>query len=184
MTTGMESQILCQSAGWVLFADGQRLVFADRGTSYRRVLLFVLALLTVIAGCNGIVWLVAGMRSGETSRLGIVLIAAAGLAGLGAWRVWAAEQRDRIVIPLQDTWVAVVDLENRTLEAPSGESLAPLSDVRFAPVMQLGSSSRALAASWHGDSMVVYRGSPLAGSFREALDALRRHGVDTSSIPF
>ena len=39
----MTRQILCESAGWVLFADGRRLVFADRGTSHRRVLLFVLA---------------------------------------------------------------------------------------------------------------------------------------------
>ncbi len=37
-------------------------MFADGGTSYRRVLLFVLALVTLIAGVNGIVWLVAGIR--------------------------------------------------------------------------------------------------------------------------
>ncbi len=111
MISGMQEAILCQSAGWVLFSGGPRLVFADRGTSYRRVLVFVLAL-------------------------------------------------------------------SQTFADPAGESLAPLASVRFAPVMQLGSSSRALAASWSGGSMVVYRGSPFAGGFQDALDALRRHGVD------
>lgn len=174
----MDGTILCESAGWVLFSDGLRLVFADRGTSYRRVLVFVLALLTVIGGANGIVWLVAGIRSGETSLLGIELLAVAGLSALGASRVWAAEKRDQELVPGEETWVAVLDLDSQTLEDPEGEPLAPLSSVRFAPVMQFGSSSRALAAKWPGGSRVVYRGSPFAGSFQAALDALRRHGVD------
>ena len=174
----MESKVLCESAGWVLFADGRRLVFADRGTSYRRVLVFVLALLAVIAGANGTFWLVAGIRAGETSRLGIVRAAVALPSAFAASRVWAAEKRDHRVVPGEETWVAVLDLESQMLETPEGDSLAPLSSVRFVPVMQFGSSSRALSASWPGGSMVVYRGSPFAGSFHEALDALRRSGVD------
>ena len=79
--------IECQSAGWVLFSGGRRLVFANRGTSYRRIVLFVL-------------------------------------------------------------------------------------------VMQMGSSRRALAATWPGGSTVVYRGSPFGGSWTAARDVLRRHGID------
>ncbi len=120
------------------------------------------------------------MRSGQMSSLGFALIAAAVLGGLGASWTWAAEKRDRGAIPAREAWIAVVDLEARTLETPEGEILAPLSDVRFAPVMQLGSSSRALAAKWPGGSRVVYRGSPFAGSIQPAVEALRRHGVDTS----
>ena len=176
----MDSEILCESAGWVLFSDGQRLVFADLGTSWRRVLLFVLALLSLITGVNGIVWLVAGMRSGQTSTLGIALLAAGGLAGAGAWWTWALEKRDRATIPARDAWVAVLDLEAQTLETPEGELLAPLSDVRFAPAMQLASSSRALAAEWPGGSRVVYRGSPFAGSIGPVLEALRQYGVDAN----
>ncbi len=176
----MQRQILCESAGWVLFSDGPRLVFANRGTSYQRVLVFVFVLLTLIAGGNGIVWLMVGIRSGETSMLGVVLTAVAALAGFGASRVWAAEKRDRTVIPGQDTWVAMLDLETQTLESPQGESLAPISNVRFASVMQFGSSSRALAARWPGGSMVVYRGNPFAGSFLEARDILQSYGVEAS----
>ena len=176
----MGRQVLCESAGWVLFSDEQRLVFANRGTSYRRVLVFVLLLLTLIAGVNGVVWLVMGIRSEEASPLGIVLTVVAGLAGSGAWRLWAAEKRDMTDLPGHDKWVAVVDLEKQTLESPEGGSLAPLPSVRFVPVLQLGSSSRALAAKWPGGSMVVYRGHPFAGSFHAALDALHRAGVSVS----
>ncbi len=35
-----------------------------------------------------------------------------------------------------------------------------------------------LSVSWPAGSVVVYRGSPFAGSFSDALDALRRYGVD------
>jgi len=142
------------------------------------VLGFVLALFTLIAGGNGIVWLMVGIRSGEASELGGVLIAVAAVAGFGASRVWAAEKRDRTVIPGQDTWVAMLDLGTQTLESPQGESLAPLSSVHFASVMQIGSSSRALAARWPGGSMVVYRGNPFAGSAQEARDVLQSHGFE------
>ena len=176
----MQSAILCESAGWVLFSQGPRLVFANRGTSYRRVLLFVLALLTLIFGVNGIVWFVVGIRSGEISMLGIGLTAVAVLAAFGASRVWAADERERPAIPGEDAWVAVIDLETQVLESPTGESLAPLSSVRFVPVMQLGSSSRAVAAKWPGGSLVIYRGHPFAGSFHEAHTVLQRHGLETS----
>ncbi len=176
----MQNEILSESAGSVLFSAGPKLVFANRGTSYRRVLLFVLALLTLIFGVNGIVWLVVGIRSGETPMLGILLAAVAALAAFGASRVWAADQQERTVIPGRDTWVAVLDLETRALESPAGEPLAPLSSVRFAPVMQLGSSSRALAAKWPDGSLVVYRGHPFAGSIHEARAVLQSHGVETS----
>lgn len=168
---------MCESAGWLLFSDGTRLVFANRGTSYRRVLMFVLALLTLIFGVNGILWLAVEIRSGEISRLGAVLVAVAGLLAFGVSRIWGIEKRDQKVIPGEDTWVAVLALETRTLESPGGGVLAPLASVRFEPVMQFGSSSRALAASWPGGRTVVYRGHPFASSFRAALEALRRHGV-------
>lgn len=174
----MEKTILCESAGWVLFSDGPRLVFADRGTSYRRVLLFVLGLIAVITGGNGVVWLVLGGRSGEISTLGVVLTAVAAVAVWGALRVRAAEKREGEVIPGRDTWKAVLDLEKQTLESPQGETLSSLSEVRFMPVMQLASSSKALAARWPGGSRVVYRGNPFAGSYQQAVDALRRHGVE------
>ncbi|MEM7356176.1 MAG: hypothetical protein AAF657_35500, partial [Acidobacteriota bacterium] len=143
-------------------------------------LLFVLALLTVIVGGNGIVWLTLGFRSGQINVLGVVLTAVAALTSFGASRIWAAEKRDRTVIPGREAWVAVIDLETQTLESPRGESLAPLPSVRFLSVMQLASSSRALAAHWPGGSLVVYRGNPFAGSSLEARDALRSHGVETS----
>ncbi len=173
----MDATILCESAGWVLFEDGQRLVFADRGTSYRRVLLFVLALLALIAGVNGFVWLIKGLRSGEMNLLGILLAVAALLSALGVGWLWQAEKRQRAVIPDEATWIAVLDLATQTFETPQGESLAPLANVRFEPAMQLASSSRALRASWPGGDLVVYRGSPFAGSYKEALEALSRHGV-------
>lgn len=175
----MGKTILCESAGWVLFSDGARLVFADRRTSYRHVLVFVLALIVVIAGSNGIWWLVVGLRAGTAHQLGIVLILVAGLSGFAASRIWSAVKQERTEIPARDAWVAVIDLEARTLEAAGGEVLAPLSSVRFVPVWQLSSSSRALAAKWPDGSRVVYRGSPFAGGFQAARDALRRHGADT-----
>ena len=173
----MQKTILCESAGWVLFSDGRRLVFADRGTSYRRVLMFVLALLALIFGVNGIAWLAIGIGSGEISRLGMILSAVAGLLAFGARWVWGAEKRDQKTVPDDDQWVAVLDLEAQTLVSPEGGVLAPLSSVRFQPVMQFGSSSRALAASWPEGRLVVYRGHPFASSIRPALDALRQHGV-------
>ena len=174
----MDPTILCQSAGWILFSDGSRLVFADRGTSYLHVLFFVLALVAFIAAVNGLVWLGIGIASGEASRLGMALAAVGVVLALGAWQVWKAEKREQETIPEEHAWVVVLDLENQRLETPTGETLAPLSSVRFVPVLQLGSSSRALAAKWAGESLVVYRGSPFAGSFRAAAKALRRHGVD------
>lgn len=172
---------MCESAGWVLFSDGPRLVFANRRTAYQRVLVFVLALITLIAGANAVVWLMRGLRSSEISILGAALTAVAVLAGFGASKVWATEKRDRQVIPGRETWVAVLDLETQTLESPRGETLAPLSSVDFASVLQLGSSSRALAARWPEGSLVVYRGNPFAGSYREARDVLEAHGVEAAN---
>ena len=63
------------------------------------------------------------MRSGQTSMLGVALIAAAALTGLGAWWTWAANQRDRGVIPSRDAWVAVVGRTNYILANYQGASV-------------------------------------------------------------
>lgn len=175
----MQQQILCETAGWVLFSDGLRLVFADRRTAYRRVIMFVLSLLTVVFGANGVIWWVVGIQSGELSKLGAILIGVAALCSLSVSQLWATEQRERAVIPARGAWVAVFDLENQTLENPEGEILTPLAEVRCVPVLQAGSSSRALAAQWPGNSLVIYRGHPFAGSFNEARAVLEQHGVAT-----
>ncbi len=173
-----QGYIECQSAGWVLFSDGRRLVFADRGTSYRRVVLFVLALLTLIFTANGVYWIATGMRSGSGLVLGAILTAVGALAGSAARWTWTVEKQDLKAVPSRDKWILVVDLEARLIEARHGEVLAPLDAVRFSPVAQLGSSSRALSATWPSGSTVVYRGSPFAGSWTAARDVLRRHGID------
>ena len=173
------SEVLCETAGWVLFSDDSRLVFADRGTSYRRVVMFVAGLITVILGANGLLWLGLGIREGKLSTPGIVLVTLALLGGFGVSRMLAAEKRERLEIPSREDWVAVIDLESRKLETAGGETLAPLSSVRFVPVMQFGSSAKALAAKWPGGSKVIYRGHPFASSIRPALDVLESRGVTT-----
>jgi len=173
-----KGHIECQSAGWVLFSDGRRLVFANRGTAYRRVALFVLALLALIFTANGVYWIAAGMRSGGGLVLGAILTAAGVLTGLAAQWTWTVEKQDLKAVPGRDQWILVIDLEARHVEARHGEVLAPLDAVRFSPVAQLGSSSRALGATWPGGSAVVYRGSPFGGSWTAARDVLRRHGIE------
>ena len=174
----VKGHIECQSAGWVLFSDGHRLVFADRRASYRRVVLFVLTLLAVIFTVNGVYGIAVGMQLGGGLALGAILTAAGALTGSVARWMWTVEKQDLKAPPSRDKWVLVVDLEARHVEAPHGEVLAPLNAVRFSPVAQWGSSSRALAATWPDGSTVVYRGNPFAGSWTAARDVLRRHGIE------
>jgi hypothetical protein len=174
-----EGLIECQSAGWVLFSAGRRLVFADRDTSWRRVVLFVLALLALIFTANGVYWIATGMRFGSGLVLGAVLTAAGVLAGVAARWTWTVEKEDLKTVPSRDQWVLVIDLEARQVEARHGEILAPLDAVRFSPVAQMGSSSRALVATWPSGSAVVYRGNPFGGSWTAARDVLRRYDVET-----
>ncbi len=172
-----KGHIECQSAGWVLFSDGHRLVFADRGTAYRRVVLFVLALLAVIFTANGVFWVASGLRTGSGLYLGAILTVVGALTGIAARWTWQVEKQDMQTVPSRDRWVLVIDLEARHIEAPHGEVLAPLHAVRFSPKVQLGSSGMALSASWPGGNTVVYRGSPFGGSWTAARDVLRRHDL-------
>ena len=174
----MRGHIECQAAGWVLFSDGQRLIFADRGTSYRRVVLFVLGLLTVIFVANGILQVALGISLGNSLMLGAILTGVGAVTASAVRWLWMVDKEERKTVPIRDEWVLIVDLEARTIEAPHGETLAPLDAVRFTPAMQFGSSDRALKAHWPGGSAVVYRGHPFAGPWTAARDVLRRHDID------
>jgi hypothetical protein len=170
-------RLLAESAGYVLLEDQSKLHFATRATNAGAVAVFVLALVTSILGINGVVQLVLWHAGHGSAIAAAVLLGVAAVSALCLWRArrWLRVCRARPVEGLGR--IATVDFECQALLDPTGRVLAPLSEVRFQLVMQMASSSRALAACWNGGQIVVARGSPFAGSVALIREALRQRGL-------
>ncbi len=170
--------ILTEAAGHVLYEDGHRLVFVNRGTGWTFWLRFVLGLVTFIVGANGVAQLVLGSMGKGFVLAGVILLFVAGLGGAGfvAVHSWVKTQAKR---PLTDfPPVVVIDRQTHWLLGPGGEQLAPLNTVVFSPEFQFTSSAPALAACWPGGKRIVHRGGAMGLSgIGGAQDALRARGL-------
>lgn len=175
-------QVLDETGGFVLFRDGQRLVFVDRGTRWTVWARFVLGLITAILGINGIVQVALAPSGRGVLGAGLGLVAVAGLTGFAFSRVHQHAKRENAKTRTEYRPRLVVDLEHQVLVDASGQSLAPLTQVSFRKAFQVTSSARALECRWPGGRMTVARGGGMGvAGVDGALAALQQHGVRVSS---
>jgi|LNFM01.1.fsa_nt_gb hypothetical protein len=165
------ARVIAECAGTELVEDGARLVFVDRSVQGAAIAAFVSGLLTVIATLNSVVQLAQG-----NAEAALVILLVGALAGLVLWFSLRAIRRKRARPVEELPPLLVLDRSQGVLCDSSGRALAPLSDLTFAPQMQLGSSSSALVCRWPGGEMVVARGSPFLGSIDDLRTALASLG--------
>lgn len=168
----MPGQTIATCGGYEMVEDGPRIYFIDRATNGHAVALFVLGLIAVIGGVNGVVW----AASRQLLLAAILLGVAAVFAGIFALVLRA--RRRRAALPWHELpRLASIDRQTGAAHDDQGRAIAPLQQVVFAPVFQIGSSSKALALRHPGGSIVIARGSPFSGSIHDFIDALRVRGL-------
>lgn len=162
----------------MLYREGPRLVFVDRGTRWTVWLRFVLGLVAAITGVNAVVML-ALMASGQGSWVaGLVLAVLASAAGFGFAKVHRHATVAQARSPSELTPMLGIDLERQTLFGPGEQVLAPLDQVSFHKVFQVTSSAKALECRWPGGRMTVSRGGGMGvRGVDGALEALRGQGL-------
>jgi len=170
----MAGQTIATCGGYEMVEDGPRIYFIDRGTNGYAVALFVLGLITVIGGVNAVVQLASGRRH---FLAGLILLGVASVFAAVFMLVLRARKRRLALRWNEHAPLAFIDRQTGAAHDADGHPVAPLAQVAFRPVFQLGSSSKALALHHPNGSIVVARGSPFAGSVDDFVDALRARGL-------
>ncbi len=171
-------QVLDDTGGFVVCRDGNRIVFINRGTRWTIWMRFVLALVAVILGINGIAQLALSFSGQGILLLGVTFTAAGGLAGAGFVGVHRHAKREKAKSLADYPPLAVADLDHGVLLGPTGQPLARLQDVSFHTVFQMTSSARALEVRWPGGRRVLARGGGMGVQGVDgALVALRAAGL-------
>jgi hypothetical protein len=168
----MSGHTIATCNGYEVIEDGPRLYFIDRATNGFTIALFVLGLITLIAGLNGVVWAVS-----RQLLLSAILLGVAGVFGSIFVLVLRARRRRASRAWNELGALAFIDRQTGVAHDGGGQAVAPLGHVTFAPVFQLGSSSKALALKHPGGSIVIARGSPFGGSIDHFTDVLRARGL-------
>ncbi len=157
-------KLITQASGVGLFEDGSRLLVVNRGTSGFYYVRFILALLTLILGANGLGLLFRALsESTESATTGLVLIGIAVGTGIGMRAVnWLIKDYHREMPTVQDA-ALIFDLENQTLLDDAQTVVAPLNEVTLVRRFQLRSRFRKLVAETDGGrSFLVLRINPVA----------------------
>lgn len=157
--------------GVVLVESGQVVRLIEEGGRWIPTARYVAALVALIVGVNGI----ANPALPFAARL--VMVAIGVLSGAVA--VWLHRQRKAPADgPQGGVTIAIFDFGAGLLRDPSGQVMAPLSDVRLSRTWQLTSSARALSMSHPSFGRVVLaRGNPFGDSVSEIEDALVARGL-------
>lgn len=168
-------RVLADNGAFVLAEDGARLVFFERRGVVPAWALFVVGLLAGITGIASVGIAATVAEPGRWIAVGVLLAVAAVFGGSLRWLMRRRRERLARALTIAEASV-VIDVGAQVLTDANGRTLAPLSAVGFARVMQATSSARALAVKWGGGGLVVYRGDPFSGSIDEAARVLRGRG--------
>lgn len=175
----MTPTILTDVAGHVLYEDGPRLVFVDRKTGWTFWARFVLGLVTVIVGLNGVAQL--GMALTDNGGILIFGVIATGVAAVGLFALVTLHRwvKSRARQPISDFRpIVVLDRERNVLMGPEGQTIAALQDVYFAKAFQFTSSAPGLMCRWPGGRAIVSRGRAMGlGGVDDTVSALRQRGL-------
>ena len=169
---------IASGSGAAIFKDGGRLLIVRRGGTETASALFVVGLVTLIVGLNGVLQLAMAFSGGGVGLAGAMILCAVGGVA-GALLVALLRQRKRVHrTPLdQLPIICVLDFSQGWLLGPDGGWWARLSDVRMRRQFQFTSSSPALVLVYAGRSLLIAKGSPFAGGIGDLERALESHGV-------
>jgi hypothetical protein len=157
--------------GYELYEDGPRLVFVERPTGGIDIALFVVGLLTLITGVNGVVWAVQ-LATPALVLLPIALVFGGIFALLWRWRR-STKQRPPGDLPA----LLILDRAQNAVCNGSGQPIAPLQGAVVREAFQLASSSKQLELACSAGTFSIARGSPFSGSIHDIADALRQRGI-------
>jgi hypothetical protein len=168
---------LAVSSGVALRQHGQNVRFVELDTGWIPVTTFVLLLLTLVLGVNGIAQLWLGVTGdGQLSILGVVMLLVAVGFGYGALRcVRLRRKRERLPSSVLRS-LAELDRQAGVLRDGAGRVLAPLARIHFEKRFQLGSSSRRLVVCWPEGQRDLVNGNPFAGGLWAIESELTRLG--------
>jgi hypothetical protein len=171
-------QVVVETAGCVVVADGTQIHFARRASGPIVVAIFVLALLVLIFGANGVLQLAWWLGGGHGSpQLGALLLTLAVGAAVPLWLVVQRYRRVRAGGVHTLPRLLTVDTSRGMLLDAERRDLAPVDRACSRRTFQLGSSNRALEVCWPGGSLVIAHGSPFAGDVGPIEEVLRARGV-------
>ncbi|MBK9072053.1 MAG: hypothetical protein IPL79_13775 [Myxococcales bacterium] len=163
-----QRQLLVAQGSLLLYKEGARLLFCDRG-SQATTARFVSGLLAAILLANGIAQVAL-----HNLVVGLPLLAVGGLCALTFLALGKARRKRNTVADVPP--VLVLDLGQGLLLDGTGRTLAPLTDVTFASAFQFTSSARALDVRYGTQTHRLFAGNGLAGhSPGPFLDALRAY---------
>lgn len=161
-------QLLVAQGSLLLYKEGRRLLFCDRG-SQATTARFVTGLIAAVLLPNS-----ASLIFRGHTGVGLVLATMAAFMALAFYRLGRARRDRNAVIDIPP--FLVVDLARNTLYDGAGIAMAPLTEVRFVSAFQFTSSSRALDVQYGGRAKRLFAANGLAMESPEPfLEALRQH---------
>ncbi|MCP4442168.1 MAG: hypothetical protein GY810_24940 [Aureispira sp.] len=174
---------LAQASGTALFQKGDRIYAAKQPSTWVFTTLFIVGLLTLILGGNGLGLTIAKLIGSEGLQdsswlFGLIPLALGILSGIGAWKLYQYKKRVASLPFDQLTCICIFNLEDKTLLNAKGDTLARLTDIRWAKKMQLTSSSPTLVLSYppSKDKIIIVKGNPFGGGIKPIQNELRRLG--------
>jgi len=163
-----QRQLLVAQGSLLLYRDGTRLLFCDRGsqaTSAR----FVTGLLAAILIANG-----CAQALLRNLAVGLPMLALGATSGTIFFALGKARKRRNAATDVPP--VLVLDLAQGVLQDGAGATIAQLVDVKFVSAFQFASSARALEVRYGTHTQRLFAGNGLSGhSPQPFLDALRAH---------
>jgi hypothetical protein len=120
-----EPRVLAECAGCQLVEHGPRLSFVERNVRAHAVALFVLGLLVLIVGANGVLWLTQGQP------IAAAFLGMATVLGVAFGFVLRAFRRRRALGLAELPALLVLDRAEGVLADGAGRKLAPLSQIGF-----------------------------------------------------
>jgi hypothetical protein len=152
---------------------GELWIIAKRSPPH--VASYLLGLIAVILLVNGIVQAVGGAGGNPRLSVGAGAIMFA-FGTVFAFALVALRRHAARLAAAEDPGPLLILAGGRLLDG-NRRDLVALGEVRYRKVMQLASSSRALALEWPTGEIIIARGNPFGDSIRGFVHALRSHGI-------
>ncbi len=166
---GTDATVLAESNGFQVLQAGNQVYVVDRGWGWVSTAMFVFGLIAFIFTLAPVVLAVA---------LGVPLLGLGVLVGLSAAGaiilVRGSREKKRGEPVAAKSVLLVIDVGGGEVREVGGQSICALADLNIGRRMQIGSSSKALQATWPAGKRVIARGTPFGGDVGPIEATLRR----------
>lgn len=166
---GTDATVLAESNGYQVLQAGDQVYVVDRGWGWVSTASFVFALIALIFTIAPVV--LAFATGVPLLGLGVLV----GLGAAGAIVLLRGSREKKRAQPVDARSVLlVIDVGGGQVREVGGQSLCELRELQIGRRMQIGSSSKALQATWPAGKRVIARGTPFGGDVGPIEATLRR----------